>query len=138
MGGICYMSDKSRIKKGNMNDQVGDNNRGWVIGNFTRPKRHPFHEDSFEMQWAELEEGDTKLGGPSLNKKAKTLGVLVRGRLKISFPENGSVMLRNPGDYVFFASGVAHEWEALEDGTVTVTIRWPSIPGDQKRARKHK
>jgi quercetin dioxygenase-like cupin family protein len=35
------------------------------------------------------------------------------------------------GDYIWFDAGVAHVWEALED-SVSVVIRWPSIPGDQK------
>lgn len=36
-------------------------------------------------------------------------------------------MLKEPGDYVVWDEGVAHQWEALGDATV-LTVRWPSLP----------
>jgi hypothetical protein len=121
----------SQLIKGNLKDQLGDNERGWVIGYFTDPQ-HPFHEHDFEVQWAELAEGDIKSGGAGYNKTAKTLCILISGHLKLNFPvSNETVALSEPGAYVYFPPGVSHSWEAIKP-TVTMTLRWPSVRGDQE------
>ena len=64
--------------------------------------------------------------------KAKTISILIKGKFLLIFPEeNKEIVLEKQGDFVFWDSKVYHGSEALEDSTV-LTIRWPSIPNDQK------
>lgn len=120
----------SELITGNLGDKLGGNKRGWAVGYFTDPQ-HPFHEHSFEMQWAELAEGQTKSGGPAANRTAKTMCILISGNLRIHFPKSGEIVdLSNPGDYVYFPPGTYHRWEAISP-TVTMTLRWPSVRDDQ-------
>jgi hypothetical protein len=124
----------TRIKRGRLPEQVGNNKRGWVIGVFTQPEDHYFHESGFEMQWVELAEGEAK-DSPKPNKRAKTMCILIEGELRLDFPEpNGgaqTVILCDRGEYVYFPPGVSHTWKAIKS-TVTMTLRWPSIPDDQE------
>jgi hypothetical protein len=66
-------------------------------------------------------------------KNATTISILVSGlfvtRLKICDVLR-EVTLANPGDYIAFAPGIDHSWEALED-SVMISIRFPSLAGDQ-------
>jgi hypothetical protein len=55
------------------------------------------------------------------------VGLLVSGRFRVDLPGR-SVVLDRPCAYVVFA-GVGHSWEADEDSTVLVVVRWPSVPG---------
>jgi hypothetical protein len=121
----------SGLIRGNLKDKIADNDRGWVIGYFTNPK-HEFHEHSFEMQWADLRAGETKPDGPACNTTAKTMCILIDGHLRLSFRNSEeTVVLREKGDFVYFPHGVYHYWEAVEP-TVTMTLRWPSVRGDQE------
>jgi len=90
----------------------------------------PFKNDDFEVKWGVHPKGDKKdIAG--MNIKAKTLSILIKGKFLVSFPDDGEeVILGNQGDYVYFENGIYHGSEALED-SVVLTIRWPSIGGDQ-------
>lgn len=92
-------------------------------------KASPLHTSNLEIKWGEHTRGDRK-ETPALNTTAKTLGILIRGKFQFTF-EGENITLEKEGDYIFFDSGVSHTWEALED-SLTVTIRWPSLPDDQK------
>jgi hypothetical protein len=84
------------------------------------------------MQWAELKAGATKRGGPACNRTAKTICILISGHLRINFRDyQETADLREQGDFVYFPQGVYHYWEAVEP-TVTMTLRWPSVRGDQE------
>jgi hypothetical protein len=121
----------SDLITGNLGDKIANNKRGWVIGYFTDPE-HDFHEHDFEMQWTELRAGRKKHGGPARNKTAKTMCILISGHLRLKFAGSREVVhLEKQGDYVYFPPGVFHYWVAVEK-TVTMTLRWPSIRGDQE------
>jgi hypothetical protein len=116
------------IEIGNVNTKA-NGQRNWIIGHFIESSS-PFHSQDFEVKWSKLSKGEAKSQVGS-NGIAKTLAILAYGKQQINFPATNDVaLLANEGDYVFFESGVEHSWEALED-TLLITIRWPSIPGDQ-------
>ena len=121
--------DTQDIELGNVhNKQNGA--LGWIFGHFIDPQS-PFHTEAFEMKWKMQPKGKSK-GEAKANKIAKSVSILRSGRFKIDFPDLGkSVVLEKEGDYAYFAPGVRHTWEALEDSHM-MTIRWPSIPGDQQ------
>lgn len=127
----------SDLISGNLNEDFkrSDKRKGWFIGYFVDPEdtvKNTFHEHNFEVQWARLTAGQTKKNGPARNREAKTLCILIDGHLKIKFRDSEEKkILRVQGDYVYFPPGVNHYWEAIED-TVTMTIRWPSVHGDQE------
>jgi hypothetical protein len=63
---------------------------------------------------------------------AKTLDFLVSGKFEYFFPKlNKKITLSKQGDYLFYDVGITHTWEVIKD-TLLISVRWPSIPGDQK------
>jgi len=96
--------------------------RGWICGQFIK-------EDSLrktegvEVKWGVHKKGEER-GEWGVSEKAMNMAVLVRGKMRIIFPDEEVVLIRG-GDYVMWGSGLAHKWRVEEDTTV-VTIRWPS------------
>ena len=98
----------------------------WVIGHFIDPST-PFYEKNFSLKWSKLKKGESRTE-PAFTAEAKTFDILVYGKHRVNFPDlNKSVLLNKEGDYVYFAPGVAHTWESLEDSLI-VSLRWPSAP----------
>ena len=89
----------------------------------------PLKTTDIEIKWGNHKAEETK-GVFATNSSATTLGILIKGKFTISF-ENRDVVLNSEGDYVLFPAGVAHSWTANEDSLI-ITVRWPSIPNDQK------
>ncbi len=113
---------------GNTHDTAAQ--RDWVIGNFIDPTS-PLHSDAFEVKWSTHKKGAGK-GEAKANAVAKSISIIRSGKFQIDFPDQGkSIVLSKEGDYAYFGPGVRHSWTALEDSEM-VTIRWPSIPNDQK------
>jgi len=117
---------------GNAFDEAQQNNqRGWFMGHFISPAYGLRCTQEIEVKWGVHRPNEEKLAH-GVNEKATTLTVLISGSFVISFPElNSSINLERTGDYVIFAPCVSHVWKALED-SVVLTVRWPSIPNDQK------
>lgn len=120
-----------KIIKGNLN-QNDPKRRGWFAGNFM-DEGSPFKTDAFELQWRKLKAGEEKTA-LGTQKVAKTIGILVYGKFEFSFPDvNKKITIEKEGDFVYYDAGVTHSWKVLED-TLLVSIRWPSIPNDQKNS----
>jgi len=121
-----------RMTTGNFKDVI-DKRGGnlWVMGHFMEPDS-PFCTNDLEIKWGLHHPGESK-DSPVTNLQSKTLAVLVRGKISLKFPdENQEIVLENEGDYLYWDSGVRHSWSILEE-TLVITIRWPSIPNDQKK-----
>ncbi|MAG01747.1 signal peptidase I [Candidatus Pacearchaeota archaeon] len=119
-----------KIETGNLNHQKDSEKRGWFIGHFMQ-EDSPFQSHNFEVRWAVHSKGEVK---PTVaaNKIAKTISVLIKGKMILKFPKDDEeIVLSKEGDYAFWDSNIYHTSEILEDSTV-LTIRWPSISGDQK------
>lgn len=116
------------IETGNFNEEPSQ--RGWRVGHFIKD-RPGFNTDLTELQWRfDIKAGSTK-SAPAYNKQAATLTILVEGEMTIIFPhENRSIVLKEEGDYAFFAPGVCHTWEVSKDSKM-VGMRWPSVKDDQ-------
>ena len=54
--------------------------------------------------------------------------VLVQGGFNVELRDR-TVLLRAPGDYVVWGPGQDHSWSSVVDGTVVLTVRWPSMSG---------
>jgi len=118
-----------KIQTGNLNKQSDSDKRGWFIGHFIESD-NLFKNNEFEVNWG-VHSKNEKKSQATANKIAKTLSILIKGKLVLKFQEdNKEIVLAKVGDYVFWDANVFHTWEALEDST-TLTIRWPSIPHDQ-------
>lgn len=106
--------------------------RGWFFGHFL-PPGDPRCSRDVEVKWGVHARGEEKTV-PAFNQTASTLSILVSGQFLVRFlPGGEQVLLSQPGDYVLFAPGLGHTWQAVED-TVIITVRWPSLPGDQQAA----
>lgn len=103
--------------------------RGWFIGHFI--DKEPFRTQDLEVNWGVHKKGDQKTF-LAKNSKAKTLCVLIKGKMTISFPEkNKEIKLVKQGDFAYWGNNVAHTWKSLTN-SVCVVVRWPSLSGDQK------
>ncbi len=117
------------IISGNFKDII-DKKRGWVMGHFME-SNSPFKTSDFEVKWGLHHKDDSK-DSSGTNTKSKTLSVLIRGKISLKF-SNEEIILDKEGDYVYWGGGISHTWLALEESLI-LTIRWPSIPKDQKKA----
>ncbi len=110
--------------------KVAPINSAWKLGYFVNPP-HPFHNEGFELKWSHTLGGQSKPGGAGKNITAYTLTILIRGKFKISFPDMAEeYIMTKEGEYLYFPPGVSHDWVCVEDA-LTVTLRWPSVKGDQ-------
>ena len=119
-----------KIIFGNFKDVIEKRGNNWVIGHFMNHGT-PLYNTDFEVKWGDHKKGESKenLG---VNVQAKTLAILVSGKVSLKFPSHDKEFIfENRGDFVFYDKGVPHSWSILEDSLV-LTIRWPSISGDQK------
>jgi len=121
-----------QITNGNFKDIIDKRNGNlWVLGHFMEPGS-PFQTNDLEIKWGLHRPGESK-DSPGINLQAKTLAMLIRGKISIKFPDqNRELVLEKEGDYLYFDRGVSHNWSVLEE-TLIITIRWLSIPGDQKK-----
>jgi len=118
------------IKTGNFNDDIigTPERRGWVMGHFIETQSL-LHSTDVEIKWGVHKKGE-KTSTPRANIQAKSLAILLHGKVSICFTESAeTVILEKEGDFVLYDFGVFHNYEFLEDTTV-ITIRWPSIQND--------
>jgi hypothetical protein len=123
------MNDNAPYCSGNA---IDEGRGGWFVGQFIAPELGLRHQRALEVKWAQHPKGECRRAF-SQCKSATTISILVSGlfvtRLKICEVLR-EVTLANPGDYVAFAPGVDHSWEARED-CVVISVRFPSLAGDQ-------
>ena len=81
------------------------------------------------MKWTIHAIGETRSAWAT-SIEATTLGILVRGRIRIFFATGQEVLLAESGDYVLWPPGLAHRWQVEQDETIVLTVRWPSRAGD--------
>ncbi len=135
----------SEIKKGNIKDLMDinkdGNKNGWFMGHFQggKDKETRFvHSEDFEIKLEDVNKtkpDETNKEPIRANKTARSLTILLQGgSFELTTYRKGATpktyKLENPGDYLFWEPNIGHTWRALGDSTM-LTIRWPSVPGDQ-------
>ena len=125
----------NKITNGNFKDNIKKRNGElWVMGHFIDPKS-PLHSKDLEIKWALHHPGESQ-NVTVVNKKSKTLAILIRGKTSLKFPDKKKeIILKKEGDYVYWDEGVSHNWKVFEESLI-IAIRWPSIPGDQKKVKR--
>jgi hypothetical protein len=103
---------------------------GWFVGHFM-DERSLAHSDDIEVKLS-VNQAGKRNEATTKNRSSRTMTMLVSGSHRLQFG-NSSVLLERAGDYCVFANGVPHTWQSLRDSTTVLTIRWPSIRGDQVR-----
>ena len=103
----------------------GKENRSWFLGHFIDPAKGLRHSEEVEVKWSVHRAGETRAEWAPGDRQA-TLVLLIDGKFRVDLTD-ASVTLSRQSDYVIWAPGVGHSWEALSDTTV-VAIRWPSLP----------
>jgi cupin superfamily acireductone dioxygenase involved in methionine salvage len=111
---------------------VKDGKRGWFVGQFVPPSFGLVRQHAVEIKWAQHAKGERR---PRFGQwpRATTISILINGAFVLRFElADGvrEVVLATPGDYVAFAPGVYHSWEALEDCLV-ITVRFPSLDDNE-------
>lgn len=121
-----------RIETGNAgSDGCRVSRHGWFGGHFME-NRSVLQSCDVEIKWGVHAAGNSK-DRFVVNRYARTVSVLVRGRSRLFFRQGKSrreVVLEREGDYVAWDAGLPHRWIADQD-SVVLTVRWPSVPGDQ-------
>lgn len=115
-----------------MEDGYQNNTTGWFIGTFIDPANRLRCTEDIEIKWG-VHSANEEKSSFGINEKATSLAILIKGSCVFNFPDlKTSISLKKQGDYVIYAPGVSHNWKVLED-SIVLTIRWPSIIGDQKK-----
>ena len=118
------------VEVGNAADQ-GSARNGWFIGHFIDRALGLRHSGEIEVKWGTHRAGESK-SNYGANDRAKTLSILISGRFVLEFPDSGEIVhLEQPGDFALWPPGPRHRWTVIEDAVI-LTVRWPSLPGDQK------
>jgi quercetin dioxygenase-like cupin family protein len=101
-------------------------NQGWLLGHFM-PEGTPLHSTDVEIKWGTHARGERRAEW-AVDETRTALLVLIRGGFHVELRDR-TVVLERPGDYVVWGAGQDHNWLATVDGTVVLTVRWPSLPG---------
>lgn len=112
-------------------DQVRES--GWFIGQFVSAASGLRHQHDVEVKWGIHPDGE-KRPRPWASNDATTISVLISGCLRVTFHSGETpqvVQLEKEGDYVIFAPGTAHSWEAIGH-TVVLSVRFPSVEAWQR------
>ncbi|AGL18654.1 hypothetical protein [Actinoplanes sp. N902-109] len=104
----------------------GAANQGWLLGHFM-PPGNLLHSTDVEVKWGVHPAGERRAAWATRETRTALL-VLIRGSFDIELRDR-TVLLREPGDYVVWGPGHDHSWQAREEQTVVLTVRWPSLPG---------
>ena len=117
--------EQERVVSGDADVTGGE--RGWFIGHYLDPTCGLRREGNVEIKWGQHEAGQARTDA-SKSEVATTLTLLIDGEFKLDFekPEK-TVTLSKRGQYVIYAPGVLHKWQALSK-CIVVTVRWPSVP----------
>jgi cupin superfamily acireductone dioxygenase involved in methionine salvage len=123
------MNDNNSYYSGNA---IDEGRGGWFVGQFVAPELGLRHQDTLEVKWGQHPKGECRRAFAHY-KSATTISILVSG-IFVTWIKLGEqlreVTLSKPGDYIAFAPGVDHSWEARED-CVVISVRFPSVAGDQ-------
>jgi hypothetical protein len=123
--------NESSVETGNAAEAGSGESRGWFLGHFVDPAAGMRHSTAVELKWGVHRAGEIK-DAVAANGTAKTLSILVSGTFLLEFPDVGeAVHMARPGDYALWPAGLHHRWTAIDD-CVVLTVRWPSISGDQR------
>jgi len=65
------------------------------------------------------------LAWPEERHEAEQCGYIIRGRLELTLPDDGTVVVLGPGDGYHLASMVPHSWKTLEEEALFVDVFSP-------------
>lgn len=123
---LAYGPEPESIAYGNALTD-GKDHSGWFVGHFMNPGSLQ-RSENVEVKFTFNPTGSSN-EAVTANHMSRSLSILVSGRHRLLFG-NTSILLENVGDYAMWGRGVSHTWKAELDSTI-VTVRWPSIRGDQ-------
>lgn len=106
---------------------IGRPRRGWVVGRFIEDPESLLRSENCEIKLFKHAKGD-KREQWSYSRSSTSFTMLIAGKWSQEYLE-GTVELTEPFDFTTWGPYVPHKWEALEE-SIMLTIRWPSIPGD--------
>jgi quercetin dioxygenase-like cupin family protein len=107
-------------------DQV--RNSGWFVGQFVPAELGLRHQTDVEVKWGIHPDGEVRTHAWA-SEHATTISVLIRGSLRVTFDVGETpeiVTLAKEGDYIIFAPGTVHSWEAIGE-TIVLSVRFPSV-----------
>ncbi len=114
------------FRKGNLitkkNIEFGE--RGWFIGYFIKDEF--FNNDNFEVKFGVHKKNEVK-NKSKLDHLTKTLVILIKGKMEISFPtKNKKFLLKKLGDFLAYGASSGHHINKFYNKTICLTIHWPS------------
>jgi hypothetical protein len=115
---------------GNLNKKISKkpSRNGWFAGHFM-DSSSLLKNNEVELKWGVHKKGEKYLSLKK-TKKAKSLAIMIKGKIRISFPDlKKKIILSKMGDYAIWDKEIFHTSEFLEDTTM-LTVRWPSLAND--------
>ncbi len=112
---------------GNVNNE-STAQRGWFIGHFIEDKDSLRFSQDVEMKWGIHQKGERR-DEWSVCATATTMSLVVQGQMRMIFREQEMVL--KPGDYYISQPQVEHKY-VIEEDSVILTVRWPSLPNDHQ------
>lgn len=120
--------NNGEIQSGNVYKKE-NGKRGWFFGRL-RDKElpYPWRYEGMQMKWYCACPGERKKEATKDDEGCKTITILMKGEHKVCFPNNRDKdhIMKRPGDFVFFEPEVEHTWEAGDEGSWTLTLRFPT------------
>jgi len=116
---------------------IDDQHRGWFIGQFVPADFGLRRREDLEVKWGIHHRGEQRRMKWSFNRTATTTSILIDGVfvLKLRGADGyEEIKLSKRGDYAIINAGIEHSWYAETD-SIVLTIRAPSIEGDQVHCR---
>jgi hypothetical protein len=103
----------------------GSATRGWILGHFIDPAVGVRSTRDVEVKWGIHPPGEKRAEWAPSDQRT-TMVILVDGMFRVELAGHSATLARQ-GDYLAWAPGTGHAWEALAP-SVVITIRWPSAP----------
>jgi|SRR3989344_4496842 len=98
--------------------------KNWFIGHFVEDKT--FKNSDFEIKWSNPKKGFCEKK-PRMVSSAQTLGILVKGKLTMTYPDIGvEETFDTTGDYWSYNGMETSHMTTVHEDTLLLTVRWPS------------
>ncbi len=111
---------------GSINDQKIKETRGYLCGAF---KNAPIFSERIEIAYMKPDELKNHINKKHHHCIIDEFCIVIKGSIKQKI--DGDLLELNEGDFVFQKAGSIEELKEVEDNTILLVIKSPSLPNDK-------
>ncbi|KKU19420.1 MAG: hypothetical protein UX31_C0006G0012 [Candidatus Nomurabacteria bacterium GW2011_GWA1_46_11] len=115
-----------KIQSGSIHKKENGKN-GWFFGDLdSHTLPYPWRYEGMQMKWYYAHPGECKSEAKA-DPKNSTITILIEGSHEVLFPDDKDkdYRMKCQGDFVFFEPNIRHTWKAGNQGSLTITLRFP-------------